>query len=127
MIADHARREYPLEACGALLGAEEGVGRRVTRVVPMTNAAPSRAESYEIDPREQIGIERAARADGLVVLGYYHSHPDREAFPSGRDRAEAAPVYSYLIQPVTRCGPASPGSFRFGEAGEVFEEAILES
>jgi proteasome lid subunit RPN8/RPN11 len=47
-------------------------------------------------------VEKDARARGLEVLGYYHSHPDHPALPSISDREHAWPWYSYVIVSVER-------------------------
>jgi proteasome lid subunit RPN8/RPN11 len=52
---------------------------------------------FLIDPLDQLRVEKGARARGLDVLGYYHSHPDHPARPSIYDRDHAWPWYSYAI------------------------------
>ena len=42
-------------------------------------------------------IGRAAEHDGLEIVGFYHSHPDHPPEPSGLDREQAWPWYTYLI------------------------------
>ncbi len=79
MIA-HGRRAAPQEACGLLAG----VGETVSRIYPMTNAKHSPV-SYAMDPREQLRVQRAMRADGTALLGIYHSHPTSPAYPSPTD------------------------------------------
>jgi proteasome lid subunit RPN8/RPN11 len=44
--------------------------------------------------------ERAAMQKGLDVVGFYHSHPDEAAVPSGYDLDHAWPIYSYIIVSV---------------------------
>ena len=53
---------------------------------------------YLLDPADHIAIRRNARAAGLAVVGFYHSHPHSAARPSATDQAEAAyPDHLYLI------------------------------
>jgi proteasome lid subunit RPN8/RPN11 len=53
---------------------------------------------YFLSPDDHIHIRRQARAAGLSVLGFYHSHPHSPARPSDTDRAEATyPDHLYLI------------------------------
>jgi proteasome lid subunit RPN8/RPN11 len=82
----------PREACGLLVGR----GRVVQRIVPARNvdASPTR---YTIDPADHFAALRAARRDGLAVIGAYHSHPVGPPAPSPFDRAEAAADFLYLI------------------------------
>ena len=49
----------------------------------------SAKDSYEIDPGELVRIQRDARARGLDILGFYHSHPDHPACWSPTDLEEA--------------------------------------
>jgi proteasome lid subunit RPN8/RPN11 len=49
--------------------------------------------------------EKSASAQGLEVIGWYHSHPDHPARPSEYDRDHAWPWYSYIIVNV-RAGVA---------------------
>ena len=79
-IAAHARSGYPHEICGVLVGtAHDGVVR-VARAVPVTNRETERpAVRYQIAPEDLIDVQRSVRAEGLDVVGYYHSHPDHPA------------------------------------------------
>jgi proteasome lid subunit RPN8/RPN11 len=82
----------PVEQCGLLIGVP-GV---VLRAHPARNldASPRR---YTVNPADHFAALRAARADGLTVIGAWHSHPAGPAIPSATDRAEAAPDFLYLI------------------------------
>jgi len=87
VVADmlsHAREEAPRECCGLLIGA----GQSVVRSVRASNLDAS-ATRYLIDPRDHFKAIRAARADGLEVIGAYHSHPASAPVPSATDIAEA--------------------------------------
>ena len=81
-----AARAHPLECCGLLLGR----GERLLEVRPAANVHGSPQRQFEIDPAALIAAHRAARAGGLQVLGYYHSHPNGLAQPSATDRAQAS-------------------------------------
>ena len=103
-IRRHGEEAYPLEACGVLVGRFEGEVRTVQDAVRCGNARTDSPEDrYQIDPREILRIERGARARGLDLVGFYHSHPDHPARPSPTDLAEAHWFgCSYVI---TRVGP----------------------
>jgi proteasome lid subunit RPN8/RPN11 len=47
-----------------------------------------------------LALVRAEAATGVSLVGFYHSHPDHEAQPSGTDLQEAAIGYIYMIQSV---------------------------
>jgi len=121
-IRQHGARDYPSECCGVLLGKVEGDAKHVTEVVALKNLRhdPSRAQEllpvddpgreternrFLIDPLDQLRVEKDARARGLDVLGYYHSHPDHPARPSNYDRDHAWPWYSYVIIAVEQGVP----------------------
>ena len=92
-ILRHAERANPLECCGVLVGREG----EILQAVEARNLAddPNR---YFLDPEDHIVIRRRARAAGLAVVGFYHSHPHSAARPSETDRAEATyPNHLYLI------------------------------
>lgn len=82
----------PREACGLLLGR----GREVERVAPAVNADPSPTR-YTIAAEDHFAALRAARRDGLEVIGAWHSHPGSTPEPSPTDTAEAAPAFLYVI------------------------------
>jgi proteasome lid subunit RPN8/RPN11 len=52
-------------------------------------------DRYEMDPLDQIRIQRECDDSGLEIVGYYHSHPDHPAQASITDsrRSWAGPVY----------------------------------
>jgi proteasome lid subunit RPN8/RPN11 len=83
-ILQHARDAQPNECCGILLGA----GDRIDESWRAVNLAAS-PNRYEIDPRDHFAARRSARARGLAVVGFYHSHPHSAPIPSSTDRAEA--------------------------------------
>jgi len=98
-IRAHGRDTYPEECCGFLLGtfATEGNHVRATRRVP-NRQETHRERRYTITPRAFLAAERAAREQGLDIVGIYHSHPDHPAHPSATDLAEATfPGYTYVI------------------------------
>lgn len=88
VIAEHSLEEYPLEACGIILGDRKGPVKSVRRVFKARNIlnSPSR---YEIDPRDQLTAFTLADRESIAVIGFYHSHPYWEATPSSIDAAMA--------------------------------------
>jgi proteasome lid subunit RPN8/RPN11 len=97
-IEAEARRAFPREACGLLLGTRDEAGRaHVARVVPAPNTA-SGPDRFEIDPALLLALHREARGAGEAIVGHYHSHPNGSPAPSARDLAEAAwPGLVWLI------------------------------
>lgn len=120
-LSELALAGYPYEVCGLLLGRVEG-GRRLVEVVhPARNLNLERAhDRFELDPRDQLAAEQAARASGREVLGVWHSHPDHPATPSETDRAAAWSGWSYLILSVVQGELADLRSWRLDEPTRLF-------
>jgi len=142
-VSEHGARDYPSECCGMLLGRAEGDDKQVSEVVALKNLRHDAARAQEllpldspdretdrnrflIDPLEQLKVEKAARARGLDVLGYYHSHPDHPARPSNYDREHAWPWYSYIILSVEKGTPADLTSWVLSDNREGFDPEVVE-
>src|SRR2546423_14946788 len=83
-IRRHASTEYPYECCGAMLGNVEDEVKVVTQLKPVPNEHEEGHERrYLISANDMFQIERFARDNALSVVGFYHSHPDHPARPSG--------------------------------------------
>jgi proteasome lid subunit RPN8/RPN11 len=125
--AAEGERAYPEEGCGILLGRRlaEG-GAAVVRAVAAGNEhAAGRRRRYTIGPEAVLAADRAARAAGLAIVGYYHSHPDHPAVPSAFDREHAWPGVSYLIVPVAAGRAGTPRSWRLRDDRAGFDEETL--
>ena len=106
-MIEHCRREAPKEACGLLAGQ----GGTVTRVYPMRNVEQSPI-SYAMDPREQLRVQKAMRAEETAPLGIYHSHTASPAYPSPTDVQLAYdPDALYVV--VSLAGPQAPAAQAF--------------
>lgn len=86
-IEEEARRAFPRECCGLIEGVREGDAAALA-LHPAHNIAVS-ADRFEIAPDDHFKTLREARANGRVVIGCYHSHPNGEAKPSAHDLAGA--------------------------------------
>jgi proteasome lid subunit RPN8/RPN11 len=84
-MRQEGRNSAPDECCGLLLGRDA-----VEEARPAANVALEPRHRFEIDPQALIDAHREARAGGLGVIGYYHSHPGGPAEPSATDRAHAS-------------------------------------
>ena len=114
----HAERVYPEECCGLIIGnlasSESETLKSVVTLAPLDNewtpgvVEPDPAEPmtkrrrYWIDPKDMLRVQKQAREQGLDIIGVYHSHPDHVAVPSECDRAQAWPVYAYVIVSVCK-------------------------
>ena len=82
-------------------------------------------DRFELDPRDLLSADLAARAEGREIVGIWHSHPDHPAEPSETDRLAAWPGWSYLIVQVTAQGAGAMRSWRL--VGDRFVEEALQS
>ena len=105
----HARACAPDEGCGLLLGRDG----EIVEAVRARNVAGDPATRFLIDPGDHFAAIRTARARGLAVVGFYHSHPRTAPEPSVRDRDEFTyPGHLYAIVSL-RVEPAEVSLFRF--------------
>ena len=110
-LREHARAELPNECCGLLVGDADAIVRAVR--ARNQRASPTR---YLVDPEDHFAAIRAARREGLAVVGAYHSHPSGPSVPSETDRAEAHDrSYMYVI--VSLDGSGDTRGFRFNGFG----------
>ncbi len=98
-MRSHVEANKPEEACGLLAG----IGHAVSEVLQITNQNHS-PTSFRMDPVEQIQAFNRIEAQGLELIGIYHSHPagpesagGRNPGPSPTDIAEAAYPVIHLI------------------------------
>lgn len=90
-ILEHARADYPHEACGLLAGSDH----RVERVIPVENVAEDPRHGYMIG-RDAFNEHLPALGD-LRIIGFYHSHPTGDITPSPTDIRDALPDVIYVI------------------------------
>lgn len=121
---------YPHECCGALLGRDVDAGgqpREISDVFPLTNQRDdSPRNRFSVSTRDVIAAERAAEAQGLSVVGWYHSHPDHPAQPSEYDREHAWPWYSYVILSVHKRVAMDMRSWKLRDDRTTYDEQELE-
>ena len=87
----------PREACGLLVGSPGSgavVASTATRARNLRGETTSR---FELDPGHLVATEDAARAEGLEIVGVWHSHPESPAEPSEDDRRGAWGGWLHLI------------------------------
>jgi proteasome lid subunit RPN8/RPN11 len=126
-ISRHASMSYPDECCGVLIGRSLDGATVVERVLSVGNERQdSRHNRYLISPETVLAAQKEARALGLDVVGYYHSHPDHPAKPSDFDREHAWPSVSYLIVSVQSRKVVETRSWRLAENRESFSEEVVD-
>ena len=105
VLLAHLQSCLPEEGCGLLAGAfSNGAGGQVvacSAVLPVTNELRSPVR-FRMAPEDQLHAFYWIEAQGLELVGIFHSHPAGPSHPSATDLAEFAyPGVVYLI--------ASPG------------------
>jgi len=117
----HCLSALPYEGCGLIIGDNSEM--KVHRVVPTPNVANS-ARLYSVDPLAHLKIDRQAEAEGLAVMGVFHSHTHTDPYPSPTDVAQAPdPSWHYVLVSL-RDEVASTRSYRIID-GQVHEEPIV--
>jgi len=93
-IDAHALRAFPDECAGLLVGTSGKGGFEVKKAVEAKNTKPSPV-GFEADPQFVYKVHKDAEAQGLQLVGIYHSHPDMHSFVSSRD-AEFMKYWEHL-------------------------------
>jgi len=139
-IFRQAEAGYPEEICGILVGrAGEPATVQVRQVPNVANRDPQRdpggferdaRSAYRMDDRAVLQVLRDSESAGLEVLGFYHSHPDHEAYFSAMDRERATlqgaeplwPGAFYLVVSVPRGRATHAKVFAWDAARGDFSE-----
>ncbi|MGN0600428.1 MAG: M67 family metallopeptidase [Oscillospiraceae bacterium] len=118
-ILEHAKSCLPEEACGLVAGEINGDEKVIKKVYLLTNIDHSN-EHFSLDPKEQLAAVKDMRANGLVPLGNWHSHPESPSRPSEEDKRLAFDSKaSYLILSLMDIKAPVLNSFRIiGDAAE---------
>ncbi|MBP1579479.1 MAG: M67 family metallopeptidase [Oscillospiraceae bacterium] len=123
-ILAHAEKELPNEACGLIAGTIEGGDKLIKKVYLLTNTDHSN-EHFSMDPKEQLAAIKDMRANGLVPLGNWHSHPESPSRPSEEDKRLAYDSKaSYMI--LSLMDRSAPALNSFHISGADAEKEQLE-
>ena len=137
-IRAHGAETYPHECCGALLGRDASTvlesdrrtgipAREIRQLFPLVNRRDdSPRNRFSVSAQDVLEAEKAAREQGLEVVGWYHSHPDHPAQPSQYDRDHAWPWYSYIIVSVQNGVPQDMTSWRLNDDRAEFSPEGIE-
>jgi proteasome lid subunit RPN8/RPN11 len=97
MVA-HARKTYPNECCGAMLGIVGDGGKTVRVALPLENSYQGTQQSrYQLRPEDLLRADQEARSRKMDLVGIYHSHPDCDAYFSETDLKNSCPWYSFVV------------------------------
>jgi|SRR5208283_147511 len=133
-IRQHGAESYPNECCGALLGRDADaetiparVAREVLQIFPLMNRREdSPRNRFFVTAEDAHDADKAAQAQGLDLIGWYHSHPDHPARPSEYDREHAWPWYSYIIVSVQNGNARHMTSWRLQDDRSAFVAEVVE-
>jgi proteasome lid subunit RPN8/RPN11 len=124
VMEDWLLRHYPEEACGFLVGEENGTTRTAAEAWPVDNiSTENRKRRFIVDPIAYLQAERRATREGVLLLGIFHSHPDHPAIPSEHDLAAAHPFFSYTIVSLMEGVVSNTRSYQLID-GSFVEEQI---
>ena len=80
-------------------------------------------DRYLLDPADIVRADRDARARGLDIVGFWHSHPDHPARPSQFDTDHAWVDYVYVIVNTTAGGAGDLNGFTLDRRGRAVRAA----
>ncbi|HEV8483960.1 MAG TPA: M67 family metallopeptidase [Blastocatellia bacterium] len=138
-IKRHGEETYPHECCGFLLGTSDGNANELRELYRAQNEwqdadkpklADGRRESrenrYLITPEQWKRADDYARERSIGIIGYYHSHPDHPARPSGFDLDHSCwPGESYIIVSIQHGKAEALNSFTKPDYTQFEQEEII--
>ncbi len=131
-LTQHVEQAYPYEGGGWLIGRTDEVGRKaVAEIRPIANQRARADQHNRILITDQLYREGEAYAESkdLMLIGFFHSHPDHPARPSEFDREHALPWWSYLISSVEQGKSADVLSWELREDRSAFsaEDIVIQN
>ena len=92
----------------------------VRAVYPCANADAS-ARTYTVEPRDLLRAMRDAEANGVELIGVWHSHTHTDAYPSETDVRQAIePGWIYVLVSLKHAEPVVRAyRIRDGHSAEV--------
>ena len=117
-MRQHVTGQSPLEACGLLAGKQDSV----EKVLKMRNADQSPVR-FHMDAQEQYNAFEWLEANGLDLVGIFHSHPSGPDTVSATDITEAAYEVVHIIWSRTKQIWSARGFWI--ERGQVTEVTLL--
>lgn len=123
VVCAEAERAYPDECCGLLLSHHD----TLVRAEPIANGEEPmrRRAAYLLSPGAFRRVEAQARAEGLDIVGVFHSHPDHPARPSSADLEAAWPGWVYVIVPIELGRAGTPLAWRLRGDRSGFDQVPL--
>ena len=122
-MAKYIMQAYPKEGCGILLGRAD----RIEKIKPIENMhTDEKGRTYfKMDPLVIYKEECEAQKEGLEIIGFYHSHPDKRAVMSMTDEEYMIPEMLYIIVSVSLCKVREIRAYYRKAPGERVTEAEI--
>ena len=127
-VVAHCWDGFPEEACGLFLGplAKDSTATGiVSHVYPCRNAEGS-ARTYKIADVDYLRADNDARAQGLDIVGGWHSHTHTDPYPSATDVKKAPPLGPNFIFVIVSLRLAEPSLRAYQIKGEEIVELAVE-
>jgi proteasome lid subunit RPN8/RPN11 len=125
----HCYDGLPLEACGLLAGPKGQLGAGPTGPADATVCYPTRnaarsSRVYEVHGLDYRDADDDAEANGLELIGVFHSHTHTDPYPSPTDVASALfPQWHYVLVSLRDEAPMTR-SYRIID-GKITEEPVV--
>lgn len=124
-ILAHCKEGLPNESCGLIGGTKDGDKKEIKKVYLLTNLDQSN-EHFSMDPKEQLAAVKNMRANGYVLLGNFHSHPESPSRPSEEDKRLAYDSkVNYLILSLMDAEHPVLNAFVIDEEKNVTKEELI--
>ena len=124
-ILEHCKEGLPNESCGLIGGVREADCKHIKKVYLLTNIDASN-EHFSMDPKEQLKAIKDMRANGLELLGNFHSHPESPSRPSEEDKRLAYDSkVNYLILSLMDIEHPVLNAFNIDENKNVTKEELV--
>lgn len=125
IILNHAIKGLPNEACGLIAGFKKENDEKYVEKVYLLKNIDNSNEHFSMDPKEQLSAIKDMRANKLVMLGNFHSHPESPSRPSEEDKRLAYDsTVNYLILSLMDKENPVLKAFNIIENKNVSEEPI---
>ncbi len=118
---------FPNEGGGFLFGSKNDGDTIIEDVIQIENVFETEEQyhRYAMTPQNWATMEDAADERGLLLVGYYHSHPNHVAIPSEFDRVHALPNFVYIITSVLEGKSANQLAWLLSQDRSKFNELDL--
>lgn len=126
-IEAHGEETFPNECCGFMLGTANKDDKTIVELMRAYNEFEEQEKYHRflITPEAYMRGEKHARANGLDIMGFYHSHPSAPARPSQYDLDHAWPWLSYVIVSIMDGKADAMTSWVMKEDRSAFDEETI--